>query len=193
MLQNIDLHSAESIENSVHDFTCLIRGVADPLFRKNSRVDNSNRPRNSHFKKSEWFDQACREAKLLFKNALYVYNCDKNDNNRSIMIEYKIAYKRLVKRKRRVYENSKIKEIERLRHSKPREFWKLFKKNKPNSNNNVSMDDFYNYFSSLQNDIPSAENHEASFFSNNHDFENINCRFEELDNPITSEEIKKSS
>ena len=64
------------------------------------------------------------------------------------MIDLKVIYKRLVKKKKRFFENNKIKELERLRHAKPRDFWKMFNKRK-NSVSNIPLKDFFDYFSKM--------------------------------------------
>ena len=66
----------------------------------------------------------------LYLNALNGFNRCKSDDNRNNMCDLKCSYKHLVKKKKRIFENNKIRDIERLRHSKPREFWKLFTKRK---------------------------------------------------------------
>ena len=76
-----------------------------------------------------------------------------------------------------------------MRHAKPKDFWKLFKK-KRNNNNNVSLEDFFNYFSPLHQDLTNAQEHESEEFCHNYDFESTDCNFEELEKPITVDEVK---
>ena len=64
------------------------------------------------------------ETKNVYLNSVNKYNICKNDSNRLEMCNHKTIYKQLVKKKKRKYELKKIKDIERLRHCKPREFWK---------------------------------------------------------------------
>ena len=132
------------------------------------------------------------QAKSLYKNALYVFNSNRSEVNRLNLMNYKSMYKRIVKRKRRMYEQCKIKEIERLRHSKPRDFWRLFKNTKDKSSSNVSVNDFHDYFASLQNEIFTVVNEEAETFCDTHEFDNVNCRYDELDKPIVVDEVIKA-
>ena len=109
------------------------------------------------------------------------------------MCNFKSIYKSLIKKKKRSYEYKKLKDIERLRHCKPKDFWKLFtNKNKGSKSNNITNEAFYNYFSTLDENLPNASNVDADFFCNNYDFDTDDCSFEELDKPITVSEIEKS-
>ena len=68
------------------------------------------------------FDNDCRLAKCAFFDAISIYNRQKSDENRRNMIRLKQSYKMIVKKKRRAYETNKIRKIEKLRHSKPKDF-----------------------------------------------------------------------
>ena len=137
----------------------------------------------------DWFDDECHTAKQLYCNALLTFNRCKSNENRIIMCNLKLIYKRLVKRKKRLSENNKIREIERLRHAKPKDICKLFTK-KRNTNNNIPLEDFFNYFSSLHQDLTNAQEQESEEFCHNYDFDSTDCNFEELDKPITVDEVE---
>ena len=106
------------------------------------------------------------------------------------MHDLKCSYKRLVRRKKRSFEIHKIRQIERLGHSKIREFWKLFVKRKK-SNTNISQQDFFEYFSKMQQDLNNVQDVESEHFCQTNDFDSQDCNFEELDKPITFEEVKE--
>ena len=56
----------------------------------------------------------------------------------------------------------------------------------------MSIDDFYNYFQSLQNDLKHVDHTQAEQFCSFYNFNTDNGRFEELDSPITTDEIDKA-
>lgn len=56
----------------------------------------------------------------------------------------------------------------------------------------MSVDEFYEYFTSLHNDLISTHHVQAEQFCTNHNFNPDNCRFEELDNQITINEIENA-
>ena len=88
---------------------------------------------NNLCKKADWFDETYSTAKQLYLDALRIFNNYKTDENRIRMCTLKSRYKSLARKKKCKYEYMKLKDIELLRQKKPKDFWKLFKKNKKNS------------------------------------------------------------
>ena len=78
-----------------------------------------------------------------------------------------------------------------MRHAKPRDFQKLFTKKKRKSNN-ISLEEFYQYFSTLQNDLPNATEAESEEFCDCNDFDTADYNYQELDKPITVQEIESA-
>ena len=105
------------------------------------------------------------------------------------MLAFKQDNKRLIKSKRLKHQRHNINTIQRLRHSNPREFWKLF--NSKSSNKltpNINIEEFYEYFSKLQDELPKSTNIEAEQFVKNHSFDSDGV-YEELYIPITVSEL----
>ena len=102
----------------------------------------------------------------------------------------KSKYKKLTKKKKRNFQYHKIREIEKLRHAKPKDFWRLFKKKKANDSN-ISLDVFFDYFSKMQHELSQVQNDESENFCSNYDFDSSDCNFSELDCPITAKEIRE--
>ena len=192
IVNQIDLSDRNSINSCVDNFTRVINEVANPLFSNVfciKRKNTSTMSDNKICKKAEWFDDECRTAKQLYLDALYIFNSHKSDESRINMHDLKSRYKRLVRRKKRSFEINKIRKIERLRHSQPREFWKLFIKRK-NTGSDIPLQDFFEYFSKMQEDLNNVQNLESELFCQNIDFDSQDCNFEELDQPVTFEEVK---
>jgi len=147
----------------------MINDVAEPLFLKRTSKNKSNakcKPNyRSIFKKADWFDRDCHEAKTKYLDYVHMFNRCKSGENRQLMLESKQAYKRLIKSKRLKHQRHNINTIQKLRHSNPREFWKLF--NSKSSNKltpNINIEEFYEYFSKLQDELPKSTNIEAEEF-----------------------------
>ena len=73
-----------------------------------------------------------------------------------------------------------------MRHAKPKEFWKLFSKHKK-ATSNISLNQFFEYFSNLQNNLSTAQDRESEDFCLNSDLDTDDRNFEELDRPITAQ------
>ena len=97
-------------------------------------------------KKSVWFDSNCREARRLYLNTLKLYNSCKTDINRQKMYELKSKYKKFIRTTKAAYSRKQYKAIEKLRFSRPKDFWKLFSKKKTKISECIPVEDFYDYF-----------------------------------------------
>ena len=77
----------------------------------------------------------------------------------------KTHIKKLLRKKKYKYKVGQRKNIEALRKSSPKEFWKHFSKCKGRSVcNDISCDEFYEYFSNLENDLFSVIDQETETF-----------------------------
>ncbi len=173
----LDCNNVDSIDYCVERFSKILNEAGEALFSKTVKSGKSN-SKNTFFKKAEWFDNDCRLAKSAYFKALMEYNTSRSDIDRMLMINKKTLYKRIVKSKRQQHKSKKLKEIVSLRHSKPRDFWKLFSKNKTSISDSLSIDDFYNYFQSLQNDLKHVDHTQAEQFCSFYNFNTDNGRFD---------------
>ena len=189
MTVNVDTSSRASVNDSINKFVAIVKEAADPLFLKHYSTHNTARYRSTTHKPAVWFDTECRELKQKYKISLGNFNRNRTDVNRVEMCDNKSKYKQLVRRKRRQYEYKKIKDIERLRHSSPRQFWKLFSKKK-NGNGNISTESFYKYFSELSNDINTVQHDEAEEFCSQTDYNEADCDYEEFNSEISISEVR---
>lgn len=187
---NIDPSNRKSINDVMNNFTNTIRNVADPLFSKCFTHKKSSYFRDAAFvKHADWFDKECIDAKNQYLESLRIFNGCKNTVSREYFCKCKKFYKETMRKKKRSFEYKKLKDIENLKHCNPKQFWKYFKKNKSAVSNGISLEDFREYFANLSNDILQGTNEDAENFCDNHDFNDSNCAFEELDQPITITEI----
>ena len=102
-----------------------------------------------------------------------------------------MIYKRLLSKKTFSYKHRRLEEIEKLRLSKPSAFWKYFRKKNQKSKESISLNDFFTYFSNLENDIFTCRNEESEIFCENHDFNGSSAN-DEFDRPISADEVLKA-
>ena len=67
----------------------------------------------------------------------------------------------------------------------------MFSKKKSVGSDDISLDDFYKYFSSFDENLGNIINHEAENFVLEHDFNSDYTNYQELDRRITYQEIEK--
>jgi len=186
---NVDLNNRSAIDNMLTEFTSIIHNVTDPLFRKDVTINKNvsfNLTKNVEDK--PWFYLDCERSRQLCVDALCNFNRYKSSAHREQLCIFKKRNKLLVKKKRNCYKLQQIKEIEKLRLSKPTEFWKYFK-SKNVVNHKLSLDSFFKHFSELGNDIFQNVNTESENFASTNDFDCCDDADDSLDQPISVNEI----
>ena len=101
-----------------------------------------------------------------YLDALRVFNNCKTDVSREYYFEQNMIYKRLLSKNKCSYKHRRLEEIKQLRLSKPRAFWKYFRKKNQKSKESISLNDFFTYFSNLENDIFTCRNEESENLCN---------------------------
>ena len=97
LIEDVDSSDNTSFNNLISQFSNILRDAGNPLFLKNSTI---NRGFNcKHSNTCKWFDEDCKNAKHLYKEALFDFNCNKSIVNRTALANLKSTYKRLIKNK----------------------------------------------------------------------------------------------
>ena len=74
--------------------------IADPLFKKMSRISNCFEDRYKHLD-NKWFDNECKSARHNYHTTLRNYNMDKSATNHQLLIEERRNYKGFLRKKQR--------------------------------------------------------------------------------------------
>lgn len=191
IFNGINRREKKSVNDAICDFVKVIDEVASPFFKRQMNFDSKGTLGANRTTRAKWFDDECREKKIVYINALNTFNIDKSILNRQYLCDKRKEYKNLIRRKRRKYHFTEMKKIESLRHKRPRDFWRLFKTSKSIKGKDLSVDDFYSYFKNLLNEINTVNNDESEDFCSSHNFDQSDPIFEELDSQITTDEVKK--
>ena len=69
-----------------------------------------------------------------------------SEENRIFLCECKRQYKGIIRKKKNENYKKKMKEIESLRRSQPKDFWKHFKTRSKSKNGNISLNAFCDFF-----------------------------------------------
>ncbi|XP_053405174.1 uncharacterized protein LOC128558910 [Mercenaria mercenaria] len=178
------VHDTVDVDNLILNFSKVICEVADPLFK---RCNNSKR---NQFFNNSWFDADCTTAKRKYKQALFVFNQNKSQEDRNSLCNAKKEYKCIIKFKKRAHKIQKSKELAELKKSKPKDFWKHFKKKTSVSGADIKVNEFHEYFSKMFDDIRTTVVNEAEDFNSKDDCNVNDPIFDELNIPITSVEVR---
>jgi hypothetical protein len=138
----------------------------------------------------------CKEKHELFKKAMYEYNINPNDEKRMNVYIKKKDYKYYCRKCKNNYNKTFAQSLNTIKHKSPREFWKTFKQKSPgNRGEEITVDSFYEHFKNLStnHDKRETNNDCDDFVKTFLESEGNNATFEELDKPISVEEIVLAS
>ena len=176
------------ISDTVNKFVNVINTVAEPLFCVKGR--NSRKRLNCKRSSMEWFDRDCNEAKQTYLSALRTFNFEKTTENRENLRYKKKLYKKLLRKKKIIYERNKYRQIEQLKHKKPQDFWRLFSKNRRKASDEIPIQDFFEHFRAIATEINDVRDAESEAFCAQND--DGDCVYEDLDRLISTEEVKSA-
>ena len=145
---NINRCSRSSNNDNVNKFSDTLTEVAFPLFSKRQKQMGTRFSEKVICQDSEWFDKQCAAAKRAFISARNHYHHNKSTDNRQKFLKLKTQYKKLCRSKRNAFRKKKMIEMENLKSSKPKEFWRYFK-NHDFCNNNIHIDEFAKCFADI--------------------------------------------
>ena len=117
-----------------------------------------------------------------------IYNNCRSEENRSMFFHTKTVYKKMLKRKKKEFKLNQVKKITSLRHSKPKDFWKLFT-SKKNTSCQVPLIEFFDHFRSMGTSKQKYKTNENFRFQGH--FQSTDSTFDELNACISQDEITK--
>ena len=150
----------------------------------------SNTPRAA--KSLEWFDHECRSLRRTVRQKLRIFRKYKRDSDKSIYLDSRKQYKKLIFAKRQNYNNARIHYI-KTNINDSNIFWKEMKKGrtKPKSANGITLTQWYDHFKAVYsgNALSDISSHCDPVTTIN-DVPNFDLTNDtELDSEITEEEV----
>ena len=147
-----------------------------------------------------WFDEDCQLERVKFLKFKQIFSLNDTDENRKNMCRQRGIYRRLCRRKRKLYNQSKAEDLLILSKKNPKLFWKKFKNDKKQHNRINSNLNFFDHFKNLAaKNISLSEqgkNEVKILFTENVKYiEVLDCEvtFDELSNEIKNLKRSKSS
>ena len=189
IVNNTNCTDRLSVDSMLSDFTNILQEIANPLFSKKCFYKESTYFYECKRFDTEWFDTECKIYRDIYINALNSFNNEKSELNRINLCECKSHYKQIIRKKKNANFKKQMRELERMKNSQPKDFWKHFKSFSSKNSGNITLNDFRDYFMNLGGNLFHCVNEDAENFNINNDFNIPNTVYPELDNPITTEEI----
>ena len=131
------------IDSSVRLFTLTLLQTANIMRRSYSRTHQIN---DNH---SRWYDIECRLAKRKSKNALLTFNKSLSPTAKSIYVQYRNSYKKLLREKKNIYHDKVQKEL-LLHFNDSDKFWNMIRRyrNRPQAAE-ISLETWELHFKTL--------------------------------------------
>ena len=175
--------STNDVDEVIHDIEHLFHSACADTF-------GTYTPMNIHQKKKKnnkpWFNAEYRESRNFYHKTRRLYNKHKTDYYKNMLKTVSKSYKNVLSKNIRRYKNATIEKIRKLKSNDPKEYWWIINAGKRKDANNVSIDDFFKYFESINN--PSASSDDEIFEVNENETEN-----DEINMPISESEIRRAA
>ena len=180
----------DNIDESVENLNTLLIDIFEKYSKCESKLKEncenciqSNKQRIRHMEDKPWFTEDCKEFYRQYQKALYVFNKNRNEENRLQLNIAKQKYKVTENKLKRQYKDQQGNMLNNLRRKNPKKFYRKFKRIKKPIHSEITIEPFEEHFSKLMNkgNISTNDN-------NNGNLENI---FEESDVTFTEAELEK--
>lgn len=181
----------QNVENAIVYLNNILCEVADKSLRKVSR--KKKQKKRKHYKK--WYDGECESIRKQIKSiSIKVHKDPFNRNTRTEFFRQKKLYKKLIKTKKAIFQQTCVNKLESLAEKKPNEYWKLLNDLKEDQyvnkvpTNQINLEEWQNYFMELHDDKTSQD---EVIDTHLHSAE-AQKSFTKLDYRIKESEVKKA-
>ena len=183
---------SDSIDENIRSFVTTAENCAKPLFQKN--IYKNSFCRNDDRGNAHWFTDECLNNRRLFYRCLNLYRGNKNDENRVDMVRARSKYKTSLRKARLNYDIRQTNKLNELRYKNARDYWKLLKSAANTGRPNIPLTTFERYFKADNNPDSAFYVADEDVLLSNDRYvrEELHIMFEELNIPITQQEISKS-
>jgi len=141
-------------------------------------------------KRRVWFDLECRQSRKVLRRHLHTFTRHNTDTDRQSYIQKRREYKELLRQKKKSHKENIILTIQNSLNN-PRQFWDTVRsvRPRPNAHNTISVDQWYQHFHSVFNEVACDESSDEDFDAF-YDNANVQPACDDLNQPITVNEIQ---
>ena len=166
----------------VNEFTHLVLTAADSHKITINNNDTSSIHNNNS--NNAWFDNECEQVQNEFKMAESLYHLFDNEENRIKMTKIRSKFRETCRSKKKNSEINYAQKLVTLSKTKPKQFWKI---NKKNTKKVPTACDFHAHFKSMSEDRSQTDENTTNEI-NNYLFPEI--KIDELDAPFDEDELE---
>ena len=125
----------DNIDESVENLNTLLIDIFEKYSKCESKLKEncenciqSNKQRIRHMEDKPWFTEDCKEFYRQYQKPLYVFNKNRNEENRLQLNIAKQKYKVTENKLKRQYKDQQRNMLNNLRRKNPKKFYRKFKR-----------------------------------------------------------------
>ena len=144
------IFSENQVNKALQSFVDAVHVAADPLFLKTKlyNADFDFTPKQDH---PPWANDEWLEAKSNFRRDSDKYNKNQSIENKDLMIESRKKFKKMSWQCRHNYDKQQTDKLYKARLKNAKEYWKMIRSTKHDTQCNVTQEEFVEYFSKIYN------------------------------------------
>ena len=183
MINSCELENLTS--DVAENMLCKLCDLMLPVCNQNSHCIIDNNVQKNNLQNQDWYDNDCKEARLIFKNYEEKFRYDRSVENRTHMVYSRNQYRKLCRLKYRNKRKSDAKYLEALSKSNPKKFWNKLKRKNKFQHGNCDFKEYFKEQGKFETFLSNEKETEVNNWDNH-------CNFSdnpELDREITLDEL----
>lgn len=130
-----------------------------------------------------WFNRSCHRMRDVYHKTRKAYNKYKTPYFKELLKTVSNQYKQTLRNEQYKFNSNRIDKLRRLKDADPKQYWNILNAKSKQSKTTASLEDFYDFFKTLNENVENEEPVEEDI-----NYENVTTN-EDINRPITEEEI----
>ena len=126
----INIDNKKTLDAVIKEFSDIITNAGSEHIKKLSSYSNNHRTGNF------WYDEDCKVERVKFLKRKQLFDLNDNDFNRKEMCKQRSIYRKVCRRKRKIYNIQKANDLLILSKKDPKKYWRKLKGDKKENNTN---------------------------------------------------------
>ncbi|MCG8049047.1 MAG: reverse transcriptase family protein [Candidatus Thiodiazotropha endolucinida] len=184
-----DMVTKCDIDDIISDIGSVFESTAKTSFGLINTQKGKRTRKNTKSSFKPWFNTECFRIRNMYHKSRKMYNKYKTEYYKNVFKNVSKKYKRTLTKCHRGFMNEKASGLRNMKSSDPREYWKAINSHKKTGKPQAALDDFFNFFKSV-NECDLDGNSVNAEPDNNSAQEEIRPEVEaEVNQPVTEQEV----
>ena len=149
LIQQAEITNSD-VNHIIDDIESLFQETCKDTFGTHAY---KKQPKTEHSGNKPWLNRECKNARNIYHKIRRLYNKHKTNYFKNLLKAVSKDYKQTLHRNINKFKLDKIEKLKSLKHSNPREYWRIINNNK-GPKCQAPLDDLFNYFKKINNPPP---------------------------------------